>query len=230
VPVTFPNPILCHSRFYFQDFVQFTKEDLLHIADQKEWMDPAAFEELLMFAHGDAPRKTLVVPSLAEGEMSCLRLKKVEKHDFRKLQKVAAASGFDILEFGGVNYIFGKEPVNLAHPHSRGVMVSCWGRDPLVTKLELNYEFARTRLAVFGNGFGDRETVPSHGTNAYAKFGGTGCVATKDSPAQAREDRGQHQYFREGCNHHLIMAPWARRQLNELSTNKLHCAFSQNPW
>jgi hypothetical protein len=36
------------------------------IADQVDWMDPAVFERVLTFAHGDNTRKTLVVPSLEE--------------------------------------------------------------------------------------------------------------------------------------------------------------------
>jgi hypothetical protein len=161
--------------------------------------------------------------------MSCLRFKKVEQQDFKKLKKCHKKLGFELLDFNGVSYIFGEEPEDLAHRFSWGTLVSSWGKDPLVTKLELSYEFARTRLAVFGNGFGDRPTVPSHGTNLYAKPGGRGTEATTVSPAQDKDQIKEYQYYRADFSKNQLLAPWARKKLNELATNILHFARVHNP-
>ena len=65
----------------------------------------------------------------------------------------------------GFDFFFGYEPEDLNHKHALGMLVSYWARDPLVTKLELSYEFGVTCAGVFGEGFGGRGSVPSYGLN-----------------------------------------------------------------
>jgi hypothetical protein len=188
-------------------------------------MNRSEFEALLRSKHGNKPPMTLLVPTLPPGSMSCLRFKKVQLNDLKELQKV---QGFQSVEFDGANYLFGREPKDLNHHHARGVLLSSWGRDPLVTKLELEYDFAKACREIFGKGYGDRKHVPCHGSNIYAKGSGTGNAFTRGSPAQAPEDLAKHQYSMGSPKSHL-MAPWARKKLNELSHSMLHFARVHNP-
>jgi hypothetical protein len=206
--------------------VQFTKDDLLEISNCDQWMNPSEFEDMLRDKHGDKSPMTLLVPTLAPDRLSCLRFKKVQLDDLKDLQRL---QGFESVEFDGASYVFGREPKDLNHRHSRGVLLSSWGRDPLVTKLQLEYDFGKACVEIFGKGYGDRNKVPCHGSNIYTKPSGRGTAYTQPSPAQAHEEMEEQQYSMGSKPRSHLMAPWARKQLNELSTNMLHFAGVHNP-
>jgi hypothetical protein len=203
-------------RYYYQDFVNLSNDEIVLLMESKEWVEPEVFTE---YVHQRmVSKKTLIVPRLrGDGHFSCLRIKIVNETEHSILKRLSAA--FEAVEHQGVHYYFGREPQELTDRHSLGIPVSIWGKDPKLTKLQLDYSFANLALAVFGLGFGSRTCSPSHGMNQFCKPEGRGTAATTVSPAQAKEEICQQQYYREAQNSRMLAQPIVRRKLNELVTN-----------
>jgi hypothetical protein len=214
-------------RYYSQDFVNLSNDEVVLLMESKEWVDPEVFNE---YVHQRmVSKKTLLVPRLrGEGDFSCLRIKIVNETERSILKRLSGA--FESVEHQGVHYYFGREPQELTDKHSLGIPVSIWGKDPKLTKLQLDYSFANLALAVFGLGFGSRTCSPSHGMNQFCKPEGRGTVATTVSPAQAKEEICQQQYFREAQKSSMLAQPIVRQKLNELVTNVRHFASGCNKY
>jgi len=172
-------------------------------------------------------RKTMVVPSLVgkRGER-CLRIKWVEKEEADHLR---STKEMEWVNEGKVEFFFGSEPRNLKNKFAYGTLVSYWAEDEKVTKLRMSYAFAEVAHGVLGKGFGSRASVPSVGSNSYFKKFGRGTDATTSSPAQADNERREHQYFRAKEHKNQLMQPMFRRMVNELSKNVLDAGKNANP-
>lgn len=205
-------------RYSFQDFVDVRKSSIDTFLKLKRWHDPDMFETLLTDPKHQLSRKTMVVPTVSSQNRH-LRLKTVtckERNVLRGLQR------FERLEHNGLEYYFGTEPVELNHPHAYGVAVSVWGKDPVLTKFQLTYDFLHLALATYGpEGFGSRGSVTSGGLNVYCKAPGRGFTKAIPSPAQAAEEAHLQQYYRQ-TQPNMLCQPTLRAQLNELVTDALH--------
>jgi hypothetical protein len=136
---------------------------------------------------------------------------------------------FEMVTVDKVFYCFGSEPADLKHPRAFGSLWSVWGRDPLITKLELTYGLCYTSFGVVGNGFGDRgDKIPSVGMNAYFKLTGRGTKATTIIPLQEKDEIDKQQYYRASENINQLMHPAVRKVVNQLSMNTRSFACKHN--
>jgi hypothetical protein len=198
----------------------------------KEWHDPNAFEDLLR--QKAVSSKTLVVPNLVdEGpHHSCLRIKVISQQEYRWVKSLATMNPnrFEMVTNDNIFYCFGSEPVDLKHKRAYGSLWSVWGKDPLITKLEVGYGFIYTSAGVVGNGFGGRGSkIPCDGSNSYFKFWGRGTKATSISPLQDKDEIERQQYYRASENINQLMHPAVRRAVNQLSDNTRSFAGKHNP-
>jgi hypothetical protein len=222
----------CLLRYSYQEFVNVFMSDYHAMISMKEWHDPNAFEDLLR--KKAVSTKTLIVPNiLDEGpDHSCLRIKVISDKEFGAVKKLAAKSPhlFETVTHDNVFYCFGTEPLDLKQDRAIGSLWSVWGKDPLITKLEVKYGFIYTTVGVVGNGFGGRgDKIPCDGPNSYFKRFGRGTKATSISPLQDKDEIERQQYYRASENINQLMHPAVRRAVNQLSRNTRSFAGKQNP-
>ena len=136
-------------------------------------------------------------------------------------------TNYEKVTHNNYSYWFGLEPYDLHHKACFGTMVSCWGKHPLVTKIELSYEFAQAALGVYGLGYGNRLTTACGGLNMYFKERGRDDWRPHPTPMVATNEVGLHQYFNNRQKNDLYNA-MIRRCIHEMAHNVLVCGKIAN--
>jgi hypothetical protein len=218
-----------NTPLYTQSFSNISKRSLKLLTNLK-WCDRQCFLDKLKEL--TVSTTNLVVPILDSNRM--LRIKVIDSKDVSKLQwkiKQAEASQtiapFQTIRLNSCRYWFGKETADLNHGDSYGTLVSCWGRHPLVTKLQLSYKVAHAVLGVFGNGYGSRTTSACGGLNMYFKNEGRDTSRPHPTPMMAENEVPLHQYFNSKMKNDFYNAV-TRRYINEMAHNVLVCGKNSN--
>lgn len=134
-----------------------------------------------------------------------------------------------------VSYLFGYEPRDLNHKRCKGVMLSYWTVDPLVTDLRVNYGFSSTVNGVYGVGFGPRLRAGHFGSCSY--FSKRYTKRCHPKPFVAEEEIG-HQEYRNDKQGMDLLASYTKKKIHELrnNVNKIakdcnpHCMMLQAPY
>ncbi len=207
-------------RYKTQKFVNVTK-DMLKEIGQLGWTDEETQKQFLR-AKGLSIVEH-VVP--AEIPIEGLRIKLVNETEYRILSR---KERFKRVTNGGLRYVMGEEPRDLNSKDCYGVLLSYWKVDPLTTKLELTYDFARGALGAFGDGYGSRDRAYCEGLNYYSDVNGRATNRPHPTAAIADEDIALHGYYNEGMGNNLFR-PYFERKLNELTDGNVKFAQKSNP-
>ena len=197
-------------RYCYQMFAGITMATRVKLAGLK-WSDPTAYESLL--GKECVQRRCLLVPKLMGG---FLRIKVVNDEEEARLHGTPGSAGekLEKVRYMKRRYTFGYEPRDLTAGNSYGVMVSSWGVDELVTKLELTYEFATCMIHVFGEGYGSRTGAKTGGSmNVFLSIDGKGRGSTRPhlTVTGAAEEVAQQQYHNNQFGNDLMHGEASRK-------------------
>jgi hypothetical protein len=208
------------GSFLLQKFANMTKKSLKELTKLK-WCDEKEFEgKILQLA---VSTTQLLVPVLSHNTV--LKIKLVTKTEYDSLCQRLQLRPYLTNTHG---YLFAKYD-NQSCDTTTGIMVSCWAKHPLVTKLKLSYEFGEAAIGVFGNGHGQRDVSETcAGMNMYFKNSGRDTWRPHPSPFTAANEVALQQYFNNDQRNDLYHA-MVRRIMNELSSNIQQCARLVNP-
>ena len=193
------------------------------------WSEPAAVAEALKSRQQSI--KTLVVPSLVGSSgYECVRLKVIKLEEYTNLEQDCTLKPNEIERVESnckeIVFFFAFESEDLGS--APGILYAHWAKNPNVTKLQVNYAFAKASLNCFGMGYDSRETAPSQGLNSFFKAPGRGNKRPFSSPIQADEDIPKQQYYRDSFKDQLVQ-PKVRKVINALAENVSGVARAVNP-
>jgi hypothetical protein len=208
------------GSFFLQSFANIKKQSLKQLTQLKR-CDVNKFKNKILELAISTTQ--LLVPVIHNDII--LKIKLVTLQEYHSLQNKLQQKPYVTKTHG---YLFAA-PGNQSNESKAGVMVSCWAKHPLVTKLQLSYEFTKGAIGVFGNGHGQRDVSETcAGMNMYFKNGGRDTWRPHPSPFIAAAEVGLHQYFNNDQRNDLYHA-MIRRMVNELSYNIQQCARLVNP-
>ena len=181
------------------------------------------------------------MPTLIDEE---LRIKVVTKEEYVYLCTNAGQYGIEKLSDDAVStgkkhipcnmirnkkvcYLFGNEPRRLDDDRCKGIMLSYWGIDPLVTRLKVSYSFSCTICGVFGLGYGHRNIAKCFGPQCYL------CkrYSNRPHPGPFVDEREIQYHEYRNCKQKMdLLASYIKKKVRELRNNVNKFAGECNPY